>query len=148
MAKYFLFTLLSLCILTTSAEARLPISFGDKDRLAFLQDVELKGADNEDLFLGKHLSAYSFLGGVSLTDKGYVLGVKKDKKTYYALPEGDELKQLQDEGLLPHTFPEYELSFDDYLFGYGLYIFLLFMALYMICHFLWTKIRPPKEEVA
>src|SRR6185369_6817286 len=88
--------------------------FGADEEIHFIQDVPLKGAKDEDLFLGYMTRTQNFFLGVSVEDRGYVLGVKGESKRYYDLPQGEDLARFQDAGTLPNPLPPYKLGFGDY----------------------------------
>lgn len=95
--------------------------FGADETTHFLQDVTLKGAKDEALFLGYMTKIQFFVAGMYITDEGYVLGVKGESNRYYNMPTGEELARFQKNGFLPDPLPPYSLSFWDYLFGYSLW---------------------------
>src|SRR6266511_5870763 len=125
-----LFALLASLILSSSrAEA---YKFGTDEQIRFIQDVTVKGAKDEALFLGHVVRTKFFLAGVYVEDVGYVLGVKGDSKNFYNMPTGEELARFQRNGSLPNPLPPYSLGFFDYLFGYSLWwVITLLIAWYV-----------------
>jgi tetratricopeptide (TPR) repeat protein len=97
--------------------------FGMQEHLAWIADVELKGANGEALYLGHKYSYHSFLLPYRMTDDGYVLGVRGEK-SYFRL-DNEKIKSFQAEGLLPSPLPPYQFSLLDYAMGYALWIFAL-----------------------
>jgi|KBSMisStandDraft_5_1062788.scaffolds.fasta_scaffold117322_2 hypothetical protein len=101
---------------------------GAQDSIHFIQDVTLKGPQNEALFLGYATRTKMFLAGVYIVDEGYVLGIKDRSSSFYPIPKGAELDRFQQAGLLPNPLPPYRLSVSDYLLGYSLWG-ILFIAI-------------------
>lgn len=132
--------LLALTLAPRPAEAQ--YRFGEDDNIHRIQDVKLKGKDDEELFLGYMTKTYNFLGGIYVEDAGYVLGVKGQDKRYYRMPTGDELVKFQEAGTLPDPLPPYRLGFFDYLLGYSLWLMLLVVALFVFGGKLFKK-KPP-----
>ncbi len=95
--------------------------FGTDQDIHFIQDVKLKGAQEEALYLGHLVETFFVFAGVYVSDKGYVLGVKGDSKKYYDMPTGEKLARFQRAGLLPDPLPPYSLNFFDYAFGYSIW---------------------------
>jgi hypothetical protein len=107
--------------------------FGTQEDIHPIQDIPYQVNQNEPLFLGYKTSTLYVFAGVYVKDDGYVLGVKSDSTHYYDLPTGDELKQLQADGLLPNPLPPYSIGIVDYLLGYSLWIALaIIVAVYVI----------------
>jgi tetratricopeptide (TPR) repeat protein len=96
-------------------------SFGIQEYLHKIQDVEVKGAKGEALYLGHKYSFHSFLLPYRMTDDGYILGIRNEQSSYYRLDEAN-IKSLQARGLLPSPLPPYELSLLDYAMGHSLWI--------------------------
>ena len=119
--------------------ARLRI--GKREDFAKIQPVELKGQDGGSLTLGYKTSSYWFVGGLHLSDDGYVLLAPGD--TYYEMPEGAELKAYQEQGLLPDPLPPYQIPAIEYAFGYSLWIILAAMAAW---GFIKSKMSPKPPE--
>jgi hypothetical protein len=121
-----------LCFLLPVRGADAAVRFGADETIHFIEDVKLKGANQEALYLGYRTKIQFFLAGLYLTDEGYVLGVKGDSKRYYDMPTGEKLAQFQKSGLLPDPLPPYSLSFWDYLFGYSLWWVIAFTIIWMV----------------
>jgi len=100
-----LFAVLLLPIDRAEADYR----FGADEEIRHIQDVPLKGAENEDLYLGYMTRTQNFLLGLSVEDRGYVLGVKGQSKRYYPMPEGEDLARFQNAGTLPDPLPPYKI---------------------------------------
>ena len=102
--------------------------FGKSERIQKITDVDIKGANGEDLYLAhKTTSLYIFMG-VYMTDDGYVLGVKGSINTYYDLDE-EQIKKFQASGALPTPLPPYKIEFTEWLWGYALWILLAVLAI-------------------
>jgi len=140
-----LFVVLVALALNEKVEAKgMPAAglFGNHEKVYKLEDVKLKSAYNEDLFIGYKTSIYFFLAGVYIKDEGYVLGVKGDENRYYPYPNGIESEKYKKLGLLPSSLPAYSLSLKDYLRGYSLWIILCGIAVYKLL----TR-SPSKEKL-
>jgi hypothetical protein len=124
--------LITMVMLVASASSAHAFRFGEDESIVFIQDVTLKGAKDEALFLAYKTTTQNLFGGLYVQDNGYVLGVKGDSKRYYQLPTGDELKDFQQRGLLPSPLPTYSLSFWDYLFGYSLWVMLVVVGVWSL----------------
>ena len=92
-------------------------AFGVDEKLHCIVDVGLKGPEGEELCLGYKTSVRLVGGPVWITDDGYVLVLKSTKKSYFPMPEGAELSELQGAELLPETLPPYSLSAGQLFFG-------------------------------
>lgn len=120
MARVGLWLLLGLALwLMPSGRAEAQYRFGSQDEINRIQDVKLKGADNEELFLGYIVRTHWFFLGYNVEDRGYILGIPGGGNRFYEMPKGDELAGFQRNGYLPDPLPPYSLSFWDYLFGYS-----------------------------
>jgi hypothetical protein len=104
---------------------------GQEETIRHLQDVEVKGAQGEKLYLGYMTRTWNLFAGVWLEDAGYVLGVAGDSRAYYELVP-DELKRFQAAGLLPDPLPPYRLDALDYVGGYLLWWVMLASGLWML----------------
>lgn len=92
--------------------------FGTRDYLNKLQNVDIKGANGEALYLGHKYSRHSFILPYRLTDDGYILGLRDDSRRYYELDPA-RIADLQRGGLLPKPLPKYEIEPIDYILGYS-----------------------------
>jgi hypothetical protein len=119
MRRALLLAVVVTCFLLPARNAA--AAFGADETIRFLQDVTLKGANQEALFLGYMTKIQFIVAGVYITDEGYVLGVKGDSKRFYPMPTGEELARFQKAGFLPDPLPPYSLSIWDYIFGYSLW---------------------------
>ncbi|MDR3213274.1 MAG: hypothetical protein LBT71_05060 [Azoarcus sp.] len=124
-------------------EARgIPVKFGSDFDITFLVDTGLKAnaeGKNVTLKLGHKKSLEYLFAPYTIKDDGLVLYYQESPKSYYILdmPEGEELQQLQKEGLLPDPLPITEMTVQDYLFGYLLEIIILGLVVYGI----WKKVK-------
>lgn len=104
-----------------AAEAR-SITVGAETVVRPLEDIRLQGPGGEALYLGYKLT-FNWLGlPYSVSDDGYVLGVK-GKPLYYAV-DRDQLSQWQAQGVVPAPLPIYQLSTADLVLGHLLWIVL------------------------
>jgi tetratricopeptide (TPR) repeat protein len=92
------------------------VMFGTSDYLEKIQDVTVKGPNNEALYLGYKYSIHSFVAPYMLSDDGYILGVQ-GQKSYFKLTT-EQLQRFQANGTLPKPLPTYEIGLFNYLFGY------------------------------
>lgn len=129
-----LFALLMLAFAPVQAQAK--FMFGSDEMIHHIQDVTLKGAKDEALFLAFKTTKQFFGLGLYVQDDGYVLGVQGESKRYYKMPEGAELASFQQRGLLPNPLPKYELGIFEYLFGYSLWLVLGGFGLWWLVKFL------------
>jgi len=134
--------LLALLALAVPFQAQAAYKFGTDETIDRIEDVKLKGEDDEALFLGHMVRTHWFLAGLYVEDAGYVLGVQGDSKRFYRVPEGEELKRFQREGFLPDPLPAYSLSFFDYLFGYSLWLVVAGLGLWTLV----SKLRAGRDE--
>ena len=120
-----------LALLVFPAErAQAQYRFGTDEEIHFIEDVPLKGAENEALYLGYMTRTHNFILGYSVEDAGYVLGVKGESKKFYHMPKGDDLARFQKAGTLPDPLPPYRLGFFDYVVGYSLWWALALVAVF------------------
>jgi hypothetical protein len=103
-------------------------SFGKKESLRCIADIELQGPQGEDLCLAHKFTTKAFLLPAYLTDDGYVLKIE-GQDSYYELSP-DEMQEWQSEGLLPSPLPSYQIEAVDYLWGYSLWPALILIALW------------------
>ena len=115
----------AIAIGATPAQAA-KVYFGGQEHLRRIEDVDFKGPKGEELYLGYKYSFHSFLLPYSVTDDGYVLGVRGEK-AYFAL-DGANVESFQKRGLLPSPLPPYQLSLLDYAIGHALWILLVVVA--------------------
>ena len=94
--------------------------FGTREYLTLIQDVSIKGPNGEELYLGYKYSFYSFIMPYSVSDDGYILGVK-GRQAYLHLDQA-HIVAYQASGLLPSPLPPYRLSLLDYAMGHLLWI--------------------------
>lgn len=104
--------------------------FGMQETIHKIEDIPLKGANGEDLYLGYKTSTFFVLAGVYMTDDGYVLGVSGQSNSYYSLPDKEKLAQFQEARLIPQELPPYQIPLIEYLFGYSLWLLIAGSILY------------------
>lgn len=139
----------SFALLLAAQSANAAYRFGKDEKIHHIQDVKMKGANGEALFLAYKTSSQSFLLPVYITDDGYVLGLKDSPKKYYSLPDGERLKTIQAAGNLPDPLPPYSLTIMQLIFGHSLWIavaiFLIWLVSDMIAR---RRKRARKKEAA
>ena len=96
--------------------------FVNEEVLRPLQDVSIKNANGDNLYLGYKVSFRWFVLPYAVVNDGYILGAK-DKPIFYPA-DAAKLEQWQAEGHLPNSLPRNRLSVRDYLFGNLLWIIL------------------------
>lgn len=101
--------------------------FGTQDRINHLQDLKVQGPGGEALYLGFKTSTHAFMLPYTMSDGGYVLGIKGVSDKYYPLPK-ERIEYLQRSGQLPKTLPVYRRTALDYIWGYALWPGLLIVA--------------------
>ena len=97
--------------------ARAAMCFGTQEYLQPIQDVAITGQNGEALYLGYKYSFHCFIAPYSVSDDGYILGVKRESKRYYRL-DAARIATYQARGLLPKPLPPYRLSWVDQAFGH------------------------------
>ena len=96
--------------------------FGREETVRCLRDLAIAGPGGEKLCLAHKFTVHNIVGPIYLTDDGYVLSAKQQKKH---LPlTATEAQELQVSGQLPSPLPKYSISAVDYLFGYAFWILL------------------------
>jgi hypothetical protein len=125
----FLAFMLALLLLPPD-RAQAQYRFGTDEEIHFIEDVPLKGANDEALYLGYMTRTRNFLLGLTVEDAGYVLGVKGESKRFYHMPQGDDLARFQKAGTLPDPLPPYRLGVFDYIAGYSLWWGLALVAVF------------------
>jgi hypothetical protein len=114
-------------IAASGKDAHARLSFGTQDTINHLQDINAKGPNGEALYLGFLTSTHSFLLPYSMSDGGYVLGIKGVSDKFYKPPK-EKIEQMQRAGVLPSRLPVYRRTTLDYIFGYALWPALLIIA--------------------
>ncbi len=128
-----------------AAEAR-SIKFGSDEVLRESQDVSLKSAKGEALYIG-HKLTFHWLGlPYGLSDDGYIVGVK-GKTLYYDVTR-EQIAGWQSKNLLPSPLPTYQLGILDYAMGYLLWISLALVALWWLVRTLLAKAKPAAASAA
>jgi hypothetical protein len=123
MPRLVAFLSLVLLVLAFALPAQ-AFDFGAEEKLHPLVDVELKGAEGEDLTLGFKTTLNNFILPYSLSDDGYVLLVRGQNGKFYEL-EQERVAAWQEAGFLPDPFPAYEIPLMERIFSYGLYFAIL-----------------------
>lgn len=113
-------------LMSTEAFAKKGL-FGTDERIHKIEDVNIRGAKGEELYLGYKTSSLFIFFGAYLKDEGYVLGVKGSHGTYYPLDDA-QIKSFQDKGNLPTPLPSYKIALSDYIFGYSLWIMIVVLG--------------------
>lgn len=127
---------LILILMTFAGEARAWTPFGTVEHISPIQDVTLTTPEGDALYLGYKTSTVYFIGGVYVSDDGYVLGLRSAPKHYVDMPPAALLANFQKEGRLPDPLPPYHLGVVDYLKGFSLWIVLVpIVAGYLYAHF-------------
>ncbi len=129
--RHLCFLVLPLLAILPSREAH-AFRFGTDETIHRIEDVKLKGAEDEALYLGYMTRIPNFLLGVYVEDAGYVLGVREKTGRFYPMPKGEELASFQRNGFLPNPLPTYRIGTLDYIMGYSLW-----WALALTLAFLW-----------
>ena len=113
--------------------------FGNDESVECIQPVAVKGANGEALCLAYKTTTLFVGAGVYVKDDGYVLGISKG--WFYPMPEGQELKALQETGAIPDPLPEYSLPLWKYGVGYSLWILIAVVVAFSW----WTSARKKKR---
>jgi len=141
-----MFVLASLTISTNDSQAA-RIGVGWQTQIHKIQDIRLKGPKGEALYLGVNMRVYFLIAGVFLLDEGLVLGIEGNRGSYYPMPEGDKLIELQNAGILPKDLSDYQIPIIYYIIGYSLWILILGGFLYnFIKRSIWRRRISPNTE--
>lgn len=116
--------------------------FGKDESIHRLQDIDVTSQDGEALFLGYKTTTLFILGGVYITDDGYVYGLRSDS-TKFIETTPEEIAKFQEQGLLPKPLPPYELGIMDYVIGYSLWVIVLPILLIYFAFVFLKKKAPP-----
>jgi len=119
----YLFALIVTLALVPVDRAHAQYRFGTDEQIHFIQDVPLKGAKDEALYLGYMTKTKNFLLGLSVAVTG-------ESGRFYHMPKGEELATFQTAGTLPSPLPPYRLGIFDYVAGYSLWWGLALVALF------------------
>jgi hypothetical protein len=115
--------------------------FGKDETIHFIQDVDITSQDKKPLFLGYKTTTNWIFAGVSISDDGYVFGVREDHSKYIeTTPE--EIAGFQKSGLLPTPLPPYKIPLIDYILGYSLWIVIPIVALVYLIGWMRKKKTP------
>ena len=113
------------------------LMFGTQERINHLQDVSVPGPKGEALYLGFLTSMHAFMLPYSVSDGGYVLGIRGVSNEYYKLPK-EKIEAMQRVGLLPKPLPVYRRTAFDTVVGHILWPALLIIA---VCGFVSSRRR-------
>jgi len=113
--------------------------FGKTERIIDISDIDIKGANGEELYLAYKTTQVFFFMGIYMSDDGYVLGVKKSFGIYYPLSK-EKIKSLQKSGTLPAVLPTYKIPISEWLWGFSLWILLAVVG------GLWLFMLPEKKD--
>lgn len=142
--RFFALLASLIAFLAVPASAEAAYMFGKEETIHRLQDVDVTSQDNEPLFLGYKTTTTFFLAGVSITDDGYVFGLRSDS-TKYIETTPEEIAKFQASGLLPDPLPPYKLGILDYIIGYSLWTIVLPI---LVIVFAVSFFRKRKEKAA
>jgi hypothetical protein len=111
----------------------MPVYFGTEDTIREIQPIP-----GTNFFLCHKHHSYYFLGGLYLSDDGYVLREKAThRKPYFYDPSkaeryvpltSEKIAELQQAGILPNPLPGYSIPVGDYIAGYSLWLFLMLVV--------------------
>jgi len=127
MKKFVLIVFLMALVPNIAMAKRVRGLFGKSERIEKIMDVDIKGSNGEDLYLGYKTTSQFFFMGVYIKDDGYVLGIKGKFGSYYPL-DNQQLLSFQENGSLPNPLPSYEIPFTDWLWGFSLWILMVILA--------------------
>jgi hypothetical protein len=138
----FMTAVVAAILLFPFGSARADYRFGEDEEIHHIEDVTLKGANSEALYLGYMTKTKNFIAGYSVEDAGYVLGVKGESKKFYPMPTGEELARFQKAGHLPDPLPPYRPGFWTYFMGYSLWWILALVGVWWI----WDEWRKRRKK--
>lgn len=113
-----------------SAAGKGGLKFGAEEVLRELQSVRIQSRDGEPMYLGYKVSFHWFGLPYSVTNDGYVLGVK-GKNAFVSL-DADRISKWQAEGFLPSPMPPHELGLVDYILGHLLWLTLALVGAWQL----------------
>jgi hypothetical protein len=96
--------------------------FGKGEKLSCLAPTAMRDAQGSGLCVAYKTTTYSLFLPLYFSDDGYVLASSPGRRSYYPMPTGSELAELQASGELPSPLPAYSIGAFDYAFGYALWI--------------------------
>lgn len=122
------FKILLLAVLTMllAAPAHAKFEFGATESIRKIQDVDIKGTEGEALYLGYKITRQAILLPYTMSDDGYVLGVRENTQRYYPL-SAEQIAAFQNEGSLPNPLPKYQIDKLDWAIGHALWLTLPFV---------------------
>jgi len=95
------------------------MGFGIDENIHEIQEIE--DTDGTKLILCHKTTLYFFIAGVWHTDDGYVIQNPSEPDEYVPLNDSD-IRELQEDGVLPDPMPQYSIPILEYVFGYSLWI--------------------------
>ena len=128
MTRHALGLVVALVVVAFAGQAWAWTPFGTDERITRLEDVGLTTPGGDALFIGYKISTVYFIGGVYVSNDGYVLGLRATPKYYVDMPPPDMLAEFQRKGMLPNPLPPYRMEFGDYLKGFSLWLVVLPIA--------------------
>ncbi len=114
--------ILALFLVAFAGEARAWTPFGTVEDIVPITDVGLTTPGGDALYLAHKTSTLYFILGVSVSDDGYVLGLRSNPKHYVDMPPAAMVADFQKQGTLPDPLPPYRLGVGDYAMGYSLWL--------------------------
>ena len=112
--------LLALALLAaTPAQAK--FEFGTTESIRKISGCRYQETEGEALYLGYKISRHALLLPYSMSDDGYVLGVRQIADRYYPLT-AEQISAFQSEGTLPNPLPKYEIDKLDWAVGHALWL--------------------------
>jgi hypothetical protein len=96
--------------------------FGKDEKLHCLARTPMRDSEGGGLCVAHKTTTYSLFMPLYFSDDGYVLASSPGRESYYPMPTGAELAELQASGELPSPLPAYSVAALDYVFGYALWV--------------------------
>ncbi|MEC8832056.1 MAG: hypothetical protein VX772_06835 [Bacteroidota bacterium] len=121
MKKFVLIVFLMALVPNIAMAKRVRGLFGKSERIEKIMDVDIKGSNGEDLYLGYKTTSQFFFMGVYIKDDGYVLGIKGKFGSYYPLDNQQLLpfkKTVVSRILCRLTKYHLRIGYGVFLFGY------------------------------
>jgi hypothetical protein len=129
MNRLRLLPFLLLALAFSSAAQAAKITVGSQDSISHIADTKIM-YEGKQLYLGHKKSMYLFGLPLYVKSDGLVFGVRGDNDSYMGLPDENEIREMQKQGLLPDPLPVAELTLSDYLWGYSLWPTLIALFLF------------------
>lgn len=112
-----------------AARVRVPVASGKQESLHEIMNIDLKGPNGEELYLGYKTTHYIAILPYAISDDGYILGVRGGT-TYYKL-DPDKLQALQAAGYVPNPLPKYEIPLLDYVTAHAIWSLPILLLLWI-----------------